>query len=64
MGITIGDSNFISNSNINDGKMQPQKKNWVERHPVIISALISFVVGFLLLFSFWEDLITYLEGGL
>ena len=64
MGITIGDSNFISNSNINDEKMQPQKKNWVERHPVIISALISFVVGFLLLFSFWEDLITYLEGGL
>ena len=64
MGIIIGDNNVINNSTINEEKMQPTKKNWAERHPVIISALISFVVGFLLLFSFWEDLIMYLEGVL
>lgn len=62
MGIIIGDNNNINNSLVNDGKMQKEDRNWGERHPIIISALISFIVGFLLLFNFWKEIILFLEG--
>ncbi len=62
MGITIGDNNKINNSVITNGDCTETKKNWGERHPVIVSVLASFGVGFLLLFSFWKDIITFLEG--
>lgn len=63
MGINIGDNNRIKNSIIADGECSENKKNWAERHPVIMSIIVSFVVGFILLFSFWDDLVEYLEGG-
>ena len=62
MGITIGDNNKINNSVITTGECAKSKKNWAERHPIIVSVLASFGVGFLLLFSFWKDIITFLEG--
>ena len=33
-----------------------------EKHPVICSLLISFIVGFALLFSFWKDIVNAIEG--
>ncbi len=62
MGIIIGNNNKIKNSIISDGDSSEARKNWVERHPIIINVLISFGVGFLLLFSFWNDIIVFLEG--
>lgn len=33
-----------------------------EKHPVVCSLLISFIVGFALLFSFWKDIVNAIEG--
>ncbi|RDY72599.1 hypothetical protein DXT76_01060 [Halobacillus trueperi] len=63
MSIKIGDKNKIKNSKIGHGNSEPpQKKNWASRHPVITSLLSSFVVGFILLFSFWDKVITWVEN--
>jgi len=62
MSIKIGDNNRIKNCNINDGSDYGEKKGWTERHPIITDVLISLVVGFLLLFSFWKDVVKFLEG--
>ena len=44
MGIIIGNNNKIKNSIISDGDSPEVRKNWVERHPIIINVLISFGV--------------------
>ena len=59
MSIQIGNNNIIKNSTFNESEIK--KKNWIERHPVLISIAGSFLVGFILLFSFWQDIISYLE---
>ncbi len=67
--ITIGDGNHIKNSKIiakedncsNDKELQ---KTFAEKHPILISVIVSFVVGFVLLFSFWKDIIAWIEGWL
>mgnify|MGYP004637546571 CR=1 len=60
MSIHIGDNNIIKNSSFND--CEHKKKKWVERHPVLVSIICSFLVGFILLFSFWQDIVSWLEG--
>lgn len=72
--ITIGDGNRLSKTNIGNGNTisitdtdnqitnSEEKKSFVSRHPILISALISLIVGFLLLFSFWKDIINWIEG--
>lgn len=62
MGIKIGNNNKIKNSVITEDGCYDIRKNWAERHPIITSILVSFGVGFLLLFSFWNDIITIFEG--
>lgn len=71
MGVTIGDGNKISNSNIaekienhSDSSLPDKKTTFYEKHPVICSFLISLVAGIVLLFSFWERIIDFLEGVL
>lgn len=67
--ITIGDGNHIKNSKIiakennysNDKELQ---KTFAEKHPILISVIVSFIVGFVLLFSFWKDIIAWIEGWL
>lgn len=62
MGISIGDKNKIRNSTIAENiKNDIPKKNFSEKHSVIISAVISFVIGFILLFSFWDNIILWIE---
>ena len=65
MGIQIGDGNKIRNSVIADnGKVENNgvKKKFYERHPILISVIVSFLVGFILLFSFWENIVTWIES--
>ena len=63
--ITIGSNNKIKNSTIagiinTDGA--DAQKGFYERHPVFCSLLISFVAGIILLFSFGEQVISFIEG--
>lgn len=60
MSIHIGDNNIIKNSIFNGD--ESKKKKWVEKHPVFISIICSFLVGVILLFSFWQDIVSWLEG--
>ena len=67
--VKIGDHNKISNSIIagkieaEEGSTQPIcKRSFFDRHPIICAFLISLVAGIVLLFSFWEKIIVFLEG--
>ncbi|MCC8066942.1 MAG: hypothetical protein LIO80_11400 [Lachnospiraceae bacterium] len=67
MSVNIGDGNKIKNSTIaekvdNSGTETNSRKRFYDKHPVICGLIISFVVGFVLLFSFWENIITWIEG--
>ena len=66
MGIKIGNDNKIHNSMIAEkieaNKDVIKKKSIFEKPPVICGFLISLAAGIVLLFSFWEKLISFLEG--
>ena len=63
MGIFIGDNNKIKNSNIADEiKNEIPKKSFVEKHSVMVSMITSLIVEVILLFSFWDDIISWIEG--
>lgn len=62
--ITIGNKNKIKNSKIIGTiteNCEEKEKNFCEKHPVICGFLISLVAGIVLLFSFWQRIITFLE---
>lgn len=63
--INIGNNNRIKKSNIfiNDSdKVLHKKLKFYEKHPVISSVLISLVTGFVFLFSFWNEIIDFIES--
>ena len=63
MGIFIGENNKIKNSTIAERiNNEIPKKNFIERHSVMVSIITSFVVGFVLMISFWHDIISWMEG--
>lgn len=66
MGVKIGDNNTINNSTIaetvNNAKPKEEKKNWFEKHPLLAAILAAVVAGFILMFSFWTQIIQWLEG--
>ena len=66
MGINIGDNNKIKNSYIAEKSEipspVPEKKSFYEKHPVICSFLISLIAGVVVLFSFWTEIISWIEG--
>lgn len=71
MRIKIGDNNKIKNSlignqvNINESnENRTHKKTFAEKHPILLSFSISIFVGFVLLFSFWKNIVEYIEGFL
>ena len=67
MSIKIGDNNKISKSTIAETistGVRREKKNFCEKHPILCSIVISFFVGFILLFSFWKNIITLIERWL
>lgn len=61
--INIGDNNKISKSQISyKTHTESSKKNFVEKHPILISIITGIITGFILLFSFWENIVTWIEG--
>ncbi|MGE7931319.1 hypothetical protein [Viridibacillus arvi] len=66
MKIKIGNNNKISKSFIGQKNElhneKTQNKNFVERHPVLVSISITFIFGFLFLFSFWDKIVKFIEN--
>ncbi|WP_270379591.1 hypothetical protein [Faecalibacillus intestinalis] len=64
MGVNIGNNNKINNSTIAEDIQVNQKedKSFIGKHPVISSFLISLVAGLVLMFSFWNNFIEWMEG--
>lgn len=65
MSIKIGNKNKIKNSSIGhqyNATTPAEKKSFAERHPIIIGFLVSLVVGFILLFSFWKPIVEWIES--
>ena len=61
-GIIIGNNNLIRNSHIgNKVSRSEEKLTFYNRHPILCSILISFGVGLLLMFSFWDTIIAFIE---
>ncbi len=66
--IIIGDNATISRSAIggkltnSTGSRKDNSQSFFDRHPVVCSLAISFFVGFVLLFSFWKEIINAIEG--
>ncbi|EUJ34676.1 hypothetical protein [Brochothrix campestris] len=66
MKIKIGDKNKIKDSIIGKqnivGNEAKNNEGFFHKHPVLTALLTSFVIGFLLLFSFWDDVINFIEN--
>lgn len=62
--ITIGDGNAFNESTIASKIINKPdiKKTFYDKHPVISGFLISLIAGVVLLFSFWEPIIKFIEG--
>ena len=64
--IIIGDGNNIKNSIIANGKdKNPKKESFITKHPVVFAVLIGIatglISGFILLFPFWKNIISWIE---
>lgn len=62
--IKIGNKNKIKNSVIGSQNLQGEsfKKSFTDRHPILISVIITFLFGFLFLFSLWDSIVEYIEN--
>ena len=64
--VRIGDNNNINNSNV-ASRMESKlvdsisSKKFSEKHPILISVIIGLITGFVLMFSFWQDIINWIE---
>lgn len=64
MGINIGNNNKIKNSNIAENMTTSptdEKKGVFNKHPWLCGILVSIIAGLILMFSFWDNIITYIE---
>ena len=56
----ISQSTFVSNSdNINQ---KEDKKNFFEKHPLLLTVTGGVFVSAIMLFSFWKNVIKFIEG--
>lgn len=65
MSINIGDKNKIKNSNIINDSITIEKKEkqtFSKKHPIIVTLILTFMVGFIFLFSFWNKIILFIEN--
>lgn len=62
--VTIGNNNQITNTSIHGSSKSSKvgKQPFAVKHPILVSAIISLIVGFILLFSFWKNIINCVEG--
>lgn len=65
MSVSIGDNNKIKNTTIGENVTinNPQKKErFNEKHPYITGIVISMIAGIVLMFSFWNQIVQFIEG--
>ena len=63
--VKIGDGAKITKSTIAsriDKQPSETKKSFVEKHPIIVNIIVAVVGGFLLMFSVWDKIVTWIEG--
>ena len=65
--VTIGDGNKIKGSTIagkieNSSISKPKKKPFFADHPLLVTIIGGVVVAFIMLFSFWEKIVSWIEG--
>lgn len=63
--ISIGNGNKIKNVNIsNIQNTDPNKKgeHFFDKHPVITGIIVGVLSGLILMFSFWDKIINWIEG--
>lgn len=61
--INIGDNNKIKSSQIaHHINKNTDEKNFAEKHPIIVSLITGLITGIILLFSFWDRIINWIEG--
>ena len=62
--ILIGEKNSIRNSTIAGVIVTRNnvRKSFYEKHPVLCGFIISLVAGVILLFPFWQKIITFIDG--
>ena len=65
--VNIGKGSKISRSTIaskieGSAPDTTAKKSFPERHPIIFNVAIGLFTGFILLFSFWEKIVKWIEG--
>lgn len=65
MGIKIGNNNKFNKTNIIEnltGQEKKPPKRFNDKHPIIVSLIISIVAGLILMFGFLDDLIQCVEN--
>lgn len=62
--IKIGDGNKICDSTIASlvQKNSSPKKTFWEKHPILTGVIGAVIAGAILMFSFWEKIVTFIEG--
>lgn len=65
--VTIGNGNNFKGSTIageinNSSINAPEKKAFFAEHPLLATIIGGAVVAFIMLFSFWEKIVTWIEG--
>lgn len=59
-GTRIGNQNAIGeHAQVNI--VNEKKNNFFSKHPILMTLIISLVVGLILMFSFWKDVISFIE---
>ena len=62
--IKIGNGNKICDSTIASllqGTASPKKTFW-EKHPILTGVIGAVITGVILMFSFWEKIVAFIEG--
>lgn len=65
MGIRIGNNNKIQKSiiaNTINENTESHPKRWYEKHPIIGGIIVSVIAGIILMFSFWDKIVKFIEG--
>ena len=65
--VTIGNGNKIKGSTIageidNYSVNTPEKKSFFVDHPVLSAVIAGVIVAFVMMFSFWEKIVDFIEG--
>lgn len=65
--VTIGNGNKIKGSTIageidNSSVNTPEKKSFFVDHPVLSAIIAGVIVAFVMMFSFWEKIVDFIEG--